>query len=224
MNQPVVIKASPSGLILYLDPELPFPDLLNAVTRRFTESAAFFKNARVSLTIRGRKVSAEEERQLVDAIISHARLQIICLMDEDPDHEEFYKEAVSRVLVRGAKEHATLRYGSLHAGETMEETESVVIFGDVPPSAKVNAQGNIIILGNCMGSVHAGAGGDETCFVAALSLKPHEVRIGARGARSPFTKITMEEQWVSEPRIAYLKDEQIQLDALDARMLHLLFS
>ena len=109
MNQPVIIKASPSGLILYLDPQLPFPELLEAVTKRFEQSAAFFKNARVSLTIRGRTLNREEEREIVDAIISHTRLQIICMMDEDPEHEEFYKDAVSRVLVKGAKEHAVIK-------------------------------------------------------------------------------------------------------------------
>ena len=49
-------------------------------------------------------------------------------------------------------------------------------------------EGNIVILGCCMGNIYAGASGDRTCFAAALTMKPMQVRIADKIARSAIVK------------------------------------
>ena len=39
----VIIKSNPYGLVLNLDPDLPFEELQKAVGEKFKESAAFFR-------------------------------------------------------------------------------------------------------------------------------------------------------------------------------------
>ena len=45
MKQPVVIKANNFGLMIILDPDLNFEELLKAVGEKFKESAKFFGSA-----------------------------------------------------------------------------------------------------------------------------------------------------------------------------------
>ena len=57
MKQPVVIKANNYGLMIILDPDLEFEELLKAVGEKFKESAKFFGNADMAVAFDGRKLS-----------------------------------------------------------------------------------------------------------------------------------------------------------------------
>ena len=49
----VIIKSNAYGLILILDPDIPFEELLQDVGQKFKDAAKFFKNAKMALTFRG---------------------------------------------------------------------------------------------------------------------------------------------------------------------------
>ena len=66
-----------------------------------------------------------------------------------------------------------------------------------------------MILGACRGNVYAGATGDKSCFVAALVMKPIQVRIADKMVRSAITKRADNTQYKIEPKIAYIKEEHI---------------
>ena len=44
MNNSCLIKSFPNGIVLHLDPEKPFADLLIDIAEKFSESRAFFKD------------------------------------------------------------------------------------------------------------------------------------------------------------------------------------
>ena len=54
MSQPVLIKGVKSGMVLRLDSEMYFDELLPLITEKFEASASFFGNAKVVLSIEGR--------------------------------------------------------------------------------------------------------------------------------------------------------------------------
>ena len=54
MNNSCLIKSFPNGIVLHLDPEKPFADLLIDIAEKFSESRAFFKDAKMALAIKGR--------------------------------------------------------------------------------------------------------------------------------------------------------------------------
>lgn len=64
MKDSVVIKSNAYGLILYLDPQLPFERLREDVERKFARSARFFRGAQMALTFRGRELTEDEELSL----------------------------------------------------------------------------------------------------------------------------------------------------------------
>jgi len=79
----VIIKSFPNGIVLHLNPDLDFPELLLEISIKFRESSSFFKDAKMALSIKGRKLSDEEENQILEAISENSDLVIICLVSED---------------------------------------------------------------------------------------------------------------------------------------------
>ncbi len=212
----VIIKSNPHGLILMLDPDIPFEELNQAVADKFASGADFFKNANVAVTFRGRVLSVEQERMLIDTMAENSRLRILCVVDERRETDEYYKEAVIRALDRPASAEGQFYRGTLRSGQVLETETSVVVIGDVNPGARVVSRGNIVILGCCLGSIYAGAGGDGSCFAAALTMKPMQIRIADKMARSAIVKRTVSGNYPLDPRIAYLRDGHIQIRTLSS--------
>ncbi len=210
----VIIKSNPYGLILNLDPDIPFEELRQAVADKFKMSANFFKNAKLALTFRGRVLTKEQENLLVDEIVQNSSIHILCLVDEEKKSEEYYKNAVIHALENQKDEDGQFYRGTLRSGQTLETEKSVVIIGDVNPGAQVVSRGNIVILGCCMGNIYAGASGNRDCFAAALTMKPMQIRIADKMARSAIIKKTDTGEYPVDPKIVFIKDEHLQMKSI----------
>ena len=93
MQNPVVIKGNKAGMTVYLDPALPFTELLEAVKKKFRETARFWGSAQMTLTLEGRRLSPEEEFSVVNAITENSGIEILCLIGcgTDPQVREGVK-------------------------------------------------------------------------------------------------------------------------------------
>lgn len=207
----VTLKSNSYGLILNLDPDLPFEELYEAVGEKFRSSAGFFKNAKLALTFRGRVLTHEQESRLIEAIVQNSRIEIICVVDEDKGTEEYYRKAVTHTLEKQEEADGQFYRGTLRSGQVLETEKSVIIIGDVNPGAQIISKGNIVVLGCCMGTLYAGAAGDRSCFAAALTMKPMQVRIADKTARSAIVKKTDTGEYPAEPKIVYIKDDHLQI-------------
>ena len=78
-------------------------------------------------------------------------------------------------------------------------------------NCQIISKGNIVILGCCMGNIYAGAAGNRDCFAAALTMKPMQVRIADKIARSAIVKKTDAGEYPVEPKIVYIKDDHLQI-------------
>ena len=207
----VIIKSNPYGLVLMLDGSMPFEELREAVAEKFKKSAKFFKKASLALTFRGRVLTNEQEALLVDEIVQNSGIHVICIVDEAKETEEYYKKAVTHALEKQKQEDGQFYRGTLRSGQVLETESSIVIIGDVNPGAQVISKGNIVILGCCMGNIYAGASGNAGCFAAALTMKPMQVRIADKTARSAIVKKTDTGEYPVDPKIIYIKDEHLQI-------------
>ncbi len=218
----VMIKSNRYGLTVYLDPSLPFDELALCAADKFKEAAPFFKNAKMALTFTGRLLNKEQERELIRIITENSGLHILCLVDERKEEEDYYKAAVNRALEEKKMDDGQFYRGTLRSGQVLETEASVVILGDVNPGAQVISRGNIVVLGCCMGSVYAGAGGDSSCFAAGLVMKPAQVRIADKMARSAIVKRSAADStdYAIEPKIAYIRDGHIYVKPITNDTMH----
>lgn len=215
----VIIKSNKYGLIVILDEHLPFQELLQDVADKFEEAANFFKNAKMAVTFRGRILNRVQEKELVETIVNHSGVHILCIVDEDMVVEEHYRNIMDSAIEDGIKDNGFFYRGTLRTGQMLESETSIVILGDVSPGANVIAKGNVVILGSCRGTVYAGATGDSKCFVAALVMKPMQIRIADKAVRSAITKRGDTEEYEYDPQIAYIKDGHIYVKQISEESL-----
>ena len=215
----VIIKCNKYGLIVILDENLPFQELIKDVEDKFKESAKFFKNAKMAMTIRGRSLTQAEEKQVVETIVDSCGLHILCIIDEDRKEELLFHQAVDKAMEEKDAEDGWFYRGTLRAGQVLESEHSIVIIGDVNPGANVTSKGNIVVLGSLRGIAYAGATGDRNCFVAALVMKPIQVKIADKMARSAITKRVDNAEYKLDPKIAYVKEDHIYVKPISQEIL-----
>ncbi len=229
-TEAVVLKSNPYGLILNLDPALPFSELSEAVGEKFRQSRGFFKDAQLAVTFRGRALSGEEELRLIDVIGKNSDIRIACIRDEDPKEALNCREAVERAeesaekagLPDQKKEAACFYRGTLKSGQTISSDLSILILGDVNPGAKAVSKRNVVVLGCCMGTIHAGTEKDTDCYAAALTMLPAEIRVSACTARSAIRKKTDTGDYPVDPKIAFVHEGHLQLKPITKETLMML--
>ena len=68
--------------------------------------------------------------------------------------------------------------GRVRSGQKVEARKHLVILGDLNPGAEAIAGGDIIVLGNLLGTALAGQPDNEKAVIIALDFRPTQVQIG----------------------------------------------
>ncbi len=235
MKEHVLIKGNRYGIVLVLDPDIPFEDLLIEIGVRFDDSSKYFNtNTQSVITFEGRDLSSEEIDRILTLIKKRTTLRIPYVIDNHKATEEqFYRiieENTPDTGVAVTEEETRYIYpdksdglfykGTLRSGQTLESSGSLVMIGDVNPGSTVISNGNIIILGSLKGKAVAGASGNRNAFVLALSMNPMQIQIGDIIARSPdkpkkhFASKSMDAQ------IAFVENENIYIEPVSKAVLN----
>ena len=183
MRNAVVIKSSKAGMTVILDPELPFDELLDAIGKKFSESARFWGSVQMTLTLEGRELTAAQEFAIVDTITKNSQIEVLCLLDTDAERIERCEKALNDKLMELNSQTGQFYRGTLKRGDCLESEASIVIIGNVDHGARVTAKGNVIVLGELKGTVTAGVSGNPQAVVLALDMAPLQIRIGDLSSR-----------------------------------------
>ena len=183
MRNAVVIKSSKAGMTVILDPELPFGELLEAIGKKFSESARFWGSVQMTLTLEGRDLTAAQEFAIVDTITKNSQIEVLCLLDTDAERIERCEKALNDKLMELNSQTGQFYRGTLKRGDCLESEASIVIIGNVDHGARVTAKGNVIVLGELKGTVTAGVSGNPQAVVMALDMAPLQIRIGDLSSR-----------------------------------------
>ena len=183
MHNAVVIKSSKAGMTVILDPDLPFGELLDAIGKKFSESARFWGSVQMTLTLEGRDLTAAQEFAIVDTITKNSQIEVLCLLDTDAERIERCEKALNDKLMELNSQTGQFYRGTLKRGDCLESEASIVIIGNVDHGARVTAKGNVIVLGELKGTVTAGVSGNPQAVVMALDMAPLQIRIGDMSSR-----------------------------------------
>lgn len=216
MNNSVMIKGNKYGIVVVLSPDIDFDELKQLLAVKLQESSKFFGNAKMAISFEGRKLSNEEQKEILDIIGEMTELQIICVVENDTELEETFRKTMDQKLMELSNNSGQFYKGILRSGASLEFETSVVIIGDVNHGARVVSKGNIIILGSLKGTAFAGATGNTNSFVVALDMSPTQIRIADTIARSPDKPVKEE---VKEAKIAFLEDGNIYIEPLNKNVL-----
>ncbi|MBR1568082.1 MAG: septum site-determining protein MinC [Lachnospiraceae bacterium] len=241
MKEHVLIKGNKYGIVLVLDPEVPFEDLLIEIGIRFDDSAKYFNQTTQSaLTIEGRELSSEEIDRVLDLIKKRTTLRIPYIIDNNKQTEEYFHRIIdaneSRVssteqgtetsevadethYIYPENSDGLFYKGTLRSGQTLEASGSLIMIGDVNPGATVLSNGNIIILGVLKGTAIAGASGNRNAFVLALTMEPMQVQISDIIGRAPDKQKKKLGKKDMDAQIAFVENDNIYIEPISKSVL-----
>jgi septum site-determining protein MinC len=230
----VVFKGVGQDVHVILDPVAPFSEIERELEEHLERSGKFFAGAAVTLII-GTRHLRDEHLQTVRQILTTYDLTVAeirsSLADSPatvspplPSAPLYTPAAVAPVLTRRESlpkagelpsNNALFVHGPLRSGQRLYAEDNLIVFGDVNPGAELIAGGDIIVMGVLRGVAHAGVPDNIAAIIAALSLKPTQLRIGHFISRSP----EFQEKHDSGPEIARVDTEQIVVDSFSRRLL-----
>ena len=120
------------------------------------------------------------------------------------------KESTSRRQDGGDERRTLLTSRTLRSGTQVRFDGDVTVFGDVHSGAEIVASGNVMVMGKLSGMAHAGADGDEHCFVFALHMAPTQIRVASQIAVVPHGN-------AREPEIAQLQGQSVVVQPFGPR-------
>lgn len=232
MNENTVIfKGTKNGITVVLDENTPYEEIKAALAEKTRSAKDFFRDAKTAVMFKGFHLTDAQENELLDVINANTDLNISFCISEDNDEPEIatptftpkkeeetanteaasdnkLNQLLSEALVTAKKNLTTFHKGSVRSGQSIRFPGSIVVIGDVNPGGELIAEGNIIVLGILKGLAHAGCSGSHDCFVAALNMRPTQLRIAELISCFP------EEEINNIPQYAYINDNQIFVEPL----------
>ena len=199
----IALKGTRNGLLLTLEPETPFSELLNALSDRLAEAPGFFRGASLALDTSRRMLRVNERTQLED-LLAHYHMsvtpleQIAAMQQKNGEQQSASASSDDTApnIVPSSETNQTQRdpreiddtlfiRRTIRSGQAIHHTSSIVILGDVNPGAEIVAGGDIIVWGVLRGMVHAGYPDNESACVCSLQLAPVQLRIARLLSRPP---------------------------------------
>lgn len=98
---------------------------------------------------------------------------------------------------------------TVRSGQRIDHPGTVIVGGDVNAGAEVIAESDILVFGTLRGLAHAGSRGNEKARIFAGNMRPQQIRIAGKIARSPEDASSA--PGVRNPEIARIENGEIQV-------------
>nr|WP_318685039.1 septum site-determining protein MinC [uncultured Acetatifactor sp.] len=220
MKDTVVIKSFPNGIMLHMDQDADFNNILEELSFKFTEARNFFGNASMALAIEGRTLSPAEEILVLETIRNSSSVNVVCIVGKDETTNKKFIKALQQVEKKlSGGDDGQFYKGTLKNREILETESSIVILGDVYPGSAVISAKNIIVLGGLYGEAYAGGNGQGNAYVVALEMEPERLKVGD----FKYKANTKQSKWgirlKVQPKIAYVRNRKIVFEPLTKDLL-----
>lgn len=210
----IIFKGMKDALIIMLDEEQDFEELMIELEKKLEASVNFLKGVNYPVRVRGKGLTEEQFKRVAEKIKEIVGLDVS--LEEKEGGTVVTKEKMKKAenvplksMFYGIDEGVTkFHRGTLRSGQLVKFHGNVVVIGDANPGSQVVASGNIVIMGTARGIVHAGATGNKDAVVVAFNLYPTQLRIADVITRPPEEKFSKAQM----PELAYIKDGAIYIE------------
>ena len=120
MKDAVVIKGNKAGMTVYLEKDLDFDEVLQAIAKKFKATAKFWGAAQMTLTLEGRDLTPEEEYRVVQTITDNSDIEVLCLLDTDGNRTKKCEKALNERLMELSSLTGQFYKGNLRDGDELE--------------------------------------------------------------------------------------------------------
>ncbi|MGK7377882.1 septum site-determining protein MinC [Planococcus sp. 1R117A] len=168
MKNLVYIKGTKQGLVLQLDDQCSYTDLLKELQAKVSDPA-LEGSAEVQINLGNRYCTEAQIKEITNITQKDTELRVISVKSEVITVEESNR----RILERQSETYV----GIVRSGQIVKAEGDLVVVGDVNPNGRVVAGGNIYVLGRLKGIAHAGANGNREAVIAASWLEATHLQI-----------------------------------------------
>ena len=168
-KQLIHIKGTKDGLVLRLDDQCSYSELVEELEKKVTEGHLDGK-IDVQLHLGKRYCTPEQKDQLTKVVEEHQKLCVKNIQSDVITMEESFKQLETNRF--------ETYVGIVRSGQTLRVPGDILVLGDVNPNGRIEAGGNVHIAGKLKGIVHAGVNGNEEAIVYASHFEPTHVLIG----------------------------------------------
>ncbi|WP_163653265.1 septum site-determining protein MinC [Listeria sp. PSOL-1] len=172
MKKNVQIKGTKDGIVVFLDDEASVSEIETELFERLKEqNQATEKEEKllVKVQLGNRLFSPEEETRITNIINENSQMQI----------SAFYSDVITKKEAREWKEREQVYSMAtiVRSGQVLHVPGDFLLIGDVNPGGQIRANGNVFVLGDIKGIIHAGFEGNKQAVIAGKFLYPSQVRI-----------------------------------------------
>lgn len=216
VSSTISFKGTIGGFLIQIEENAEIEIIVKDIHEKINEKPDFFKGA-VIVGSEGRDLDESEIEIIEKCLISDHKMNVKSLkpvprrilvtektITEEDDEVDNPKQIFDGLLEGNTK----FVRGTLRSGMSVEFDGNIVVLGDVNPGAVVKGYGNIVIMGILRGMAHAGSNGNDDAYVAAIKLKPTQLRISKLITRAPDDS----DFEPTMPEIAYIKDNMIVIE------------
>lgn len=194
----IIIKGNKEGLnaIIDMNKFRDFQGMFEALINKLTIGKKFYRGATLKITTQLKEINERDLVKLKGVLFDEFSIKDCILEDKK---EKKFK------MFSGIYEGRTKFYRqTMRSGQIIRYLGNIVIIGDVNPGSEIYAAGNIIVLGNLRGNVHAGNTGNTRAIIAAFNLQPKILQIANIMTRAPE-----DDEKTYYPEVAKIKDDTI---------------
>jgi len=209
---PIQIKATRDRFILVPDSEASFHEIMRYMEKRLQESHDFFYDSEMSLDLSKRPLGTDQILELRSLLAERAGVKLIELRiggdlvyNLDRAHER--SRTASAAVVQQQEASPMIVRSTCRSGTLIESPSDCVVLGDINPGAEVIAVKDIIVFGSLRGVAHAGATGERSARIWALSMEPSQLRIADLVALPPRGNKPTPKRF----EVAQIQDNMIQV-------------
>ena len=198
MNNPAIFKGTDNGIIVLLDPEKRFSEILIYLNRVLEERKVFFSGANLIVEPNGLNLSDYEINELSELFkkfgISFSIKGVGAISQKE----------IIPLGQKNENENKTIVIShTLRAGQVINFNGNVVVLGDINEGAEVTVGGSAYIFGMVRGIINAGES------VVSLGYKPLRMIIG----KTVFDN-NLSGKTYRKPRIAKVENGKITIKVL----------
>ena len=164
----VNIKGKNKGLVLYLDDQCAYTDLLAELKAKVSDPA-LDSDTEVTVHLNKRYCTDKQIQELSDLVSTNPHLKVVATISDILTVEK----SDQMILERQSETYV----GIVRSGQVIKAEGDLVIIGDVNPNGRVEAGGSVYVLGRLKGAAHAGTKGNRDAVIAASWLEATQLKI-----------------------------------------------
>lgn len=180
---PIQIKADRYGLTLVPDPAASMEAIMDFMDDQLARSHDFFLKTEMLLDLRTRPMRTDEISALCARLYEKSRVRVVEVrLSNDLSFTVAGDARKPRSEPKGSRREGECNApmivrNTCRSGVRIVSPSDCVVLGDVNPGAEIIADGDVVVFGTLRGLAHAGAGGERTARIWALSFEPNQIRI-----------------------------------------------